>query len=101
MWTLPILVLGITFVLAIPVGLFMTQVFEGKCRIPDWLRWIESRLDTGPQNWKQYCVAFMLCNLVTFLGGFAILTCQPYLPLNPDGKGMLSPTMIFHTVVSF
>ncbi len=65
------------------------------------MRWIEQRLDTGPQNWKQYALAFMLFNLVTFIVGFAVLTLQPYLPLNPDGKGMLSPSMIFHTVISF
>src|SRR5205807_905521 len=26
---------------------------------------------------------------------------QPYLPLNPDGKGMLAPTTIFHMTISF
>ena len=58
-------------------------------------------LDTGPQNWKQYAFAFMAFNVVTFLVGFAVLALQPYLPLNPDGKKMLGPTMIFHTVTSF
>jgi K+-transporting ATPase ATPase A chain len=101
MWTLPVLILATTFVLAIPIGLYMAWVFEGRYRLPGWLRWIEQRLDTGPQNWKQYALAFMLFNLVTFVVGFAVLTLQPYLPLNPDGKGILSPTMIFHTVVSF
>jgi K+-transporting ATPase ATPase A chain len=38
---------------------------------------------------------------VLFVFGFAILSLQPWLPLNPDGKGMLAPTTIFHTVVSF
>jgi K+-transporting ATPase ATPase A chain len=101
MWTLPLLILGITFVLAIPVGLFMTWVFDGRYHPPGWLRWLESRVNTGPQSWKQYCWAFMLFNLVTFIVGFAVLTLQPYLPLNPDNKGMLSPTTIFHTAISF
>ena len=33
--------------------------------------------------------------------GFLILWLQPWMPLNPDGKGMLAPTTIFHSVISF
>ena len=69
MWTLPILIFAIGFLLAIPLGLYMARVFEGQCRIAAPLRWIESRVNTGPQNWKQYCVAFMLFNVVTFVVG--------------------------------
>src|SRR5258707_5745917 len=101
MWTLPILILAVTFALAIPVGLYMTWIFEGHYRRPAVLQWIEDKLDTGPQDWKQYCWAFMIFNVVTFVFGFAVLSLQPYLPLDPDGKGMLSPSMIFHTAVSF
>jgi K+-transporting ATPase ATPase A chain len=100
-WFLPLLVYGATFVLAVPIGLYMARVFDGGLRVPKWLRWIESRLDTGAQNWKQYALAFMVFNLLTFVVGFAILTLQPYLPLNPDGKKMLAPTTIFNTVCSF
>ncbi len=100
-WLLPLLIFTATFVLAVPIGLYMATVFEGRLRTPRWLRWIESRLDTGPQNWKQYALAFMAFNVVAFLFGFAILSLQPYLPLNPDGKKMLGPTTIFNTVCSF
>src|SRR5262245_21185755 len=103
MWILPSLILLTTFALAIPIGLYMAWIMDGRFRAPAWLRWFETRLDTGTQNWKQYCWAFMLFNLVTLIVGFAVLTLQPYHPefLNPDGKGMLSPTMIFHTAISF
>ena len=100
-WFLPLLVYSAVFALSIPIGLYMARVFDGRLRTPGWLRWIESRLDTGPQNWKQYALAFMVFNALTFVVGFAILTLQPYLPLNPDGKGMLAPTTIFNTVCSF
>ena len=65
--------------------------------------WIESRVDTGPQNWKQYCWAFMLFNVVTFVVGFRRAGDSALAPafLNPDGKGMLAPSMIFHTAISF
>lgn len=103
MWILPLLILGTAIALAIPVGLCMAKIFDGRINLPAWLRRIESLVDTGPQNWMQYALAFMLFNLVTFVVGFAVLALQPFHPsvLNPDGKGMLSPTMIFHTVVSF
>jgi K+-transporting ATPase ATPase A chain len=101
MWTLPILVLTISVILAIPLGLYTAWVFEGRYRLPRALSWIESLFDTGPQGWKQYLWAFMLFNLATFVVGFAVLAFQPFLPLNPDHKGMLAPTTIFHTVTSF
>jgi K+-transporting ATPase ATPase A chain len=101
MLALPILILAVTFVLAIPLGLYMARIFDGRYPAPRWLRWVERRVDTGPQDWKQYAMAFMLLNLVTFVVGFAILSLQPYLPLNPDNKGMLSPSTIFHTTISF
>src|SRR5438445_279877 len=103
MWTLPILILAVTFVLALPIGRYMAWIFDGRFEAPRWLRRIEGLIDTRPQNWKQFCSAFMLFNLVTFVVGFAVLSSQPFHPpiLNPDGKGMLAPTTIFHTVISF
>ena len=103
MWTLAIIIFAIAFLLAVPLGLYMARVFEGQCRVPAFLRWIESRVDTGPQSWKQYCIAFMLFNLVTFIVGYAVLATQPYHPafMNPDGKGMLEPTTILNTAISF
>jgi len=100
-WILPLLVYGVAFALAVPIGLYMARVFDGRLRLPRWLRWIESRLDTGPQDWKQYAFAFMAFNVITFVVGFLVLALQPYLPLNPDGKKMLGPTTIFHAVISF
>ncbi len=100
-WVLPLLVYSVTFALAVPIGLYMARVFDDRLGEPKWLRWIQTRLDTGPQNWKQYALAFMAFNVVTFVVGFAVLTLQPYLPLNPDGKKMLAPTTIFNTVCSF
>ncbi len=100
-WLLPLLVFSVAFALAIPLGLTMAKVFDARLGVPQWLRSIEACLDTGPQNWKQYALSFMAFNAVTFLIGFLVLALQPYLPLNPDGKKMLGPTMIFHTVISF
>ena len=100
-WFLPALILAVSVALAIPLGRYMTWIMEGHFRTPRWLRWIEQRIDTGPQNWKQYAFAFMIFNLLTFVVGFAVLALQPHLPLNPDGKSMLAPTTIFNTAISF
>jgi K+-transporting ATPase ATPase A chain len=103
MWTLPILVLAITIALAIPLGLYMARIFEDRFRPPRWLRWIEERVNTGPQNWKEYAFALLLFNVVIFIVGFAILALQPLAPavLNSDGKKMLAATTIFNTLCSF
>ncbi len=101
MWTLPILIVAVSVLLSIPVGRYMAKVMDYSYQPRGILKWFEQRLDTGPQNWKQYSIAMLIFTTASFLVGFAILAFQPWLPLNPDNKGMLSPSMIFHTVSSF
>jgi K+-transporting ATPase ATPase A chain len=101
MWLLPLLIVGTTVVLSIPVGLYLAWIADGRYRTPRWLRWLEQRLDTGPQNWKQYAVSMLLFNTVMFIVTFVLLALQPLLPLNPDEKKMLGPTTIFNTASSF
>jgi K+-transporting ATPase ATPase A chain len=92
-----------TVALAVPLGLYLAWIFDGRYRPPGWLRGLEGRLDTGPQPWQQYLFALLLFNVAAFLVGFTVLALQPYHPhlLNPDGKGMLSPSTIFNTMCSF
>jgi potassium-transporting ATPase potassium-binding subunit len=107
MWLLPLLIVGTTVLLSIPVGRYLAKVMDGRYTPPAPLRWIEARLNTGPQTWKQYAVALLLFNTVMFVFGYVVLAAQGAMPLNqtdsafPDGKGMLSPTTIFNTVTSF
>jgi K+-transporting ATPase ATPase A chain len=100
-WLLPIAILVVTTILAVPLSRYLAWIMNGQYKAPRFLHWFEARLDSGPQNWKQYTVSILLFNTALFVFGFAILSLQPWLPLNPDGKGMLAPTTIFHTVVSF
>src|SRR5262245_1490709 len=106
-WFLPLLIVGVTVVLSVPVGLYLARIMDGRYRLPGWLRCLETRLDTGPPSWKQYVIALLLFNTAMFVVGFVLLALQPYLPLNqkdaafPNGKGMLEPTTIFNTVTSF
>jgi len=53
------------------------------------------------QTWKEYLLSMLLFNGFMFIVVFVIFAMQQVLPLNPDGKGALSPDLIFHTVASF
>jgi K+-transporting ATPase ATPase A chain len=106
MWFLPLIIVGTSVALSIPVGFYLARILDGRYRVPRWLRWFEQRLDTGPQQWKQYAVALLLFNTVMFLVAFALLALQPYLPLHQNlpeenQKKMLAPTTVFNTAVSF
>ena len=101
MWLLPISIVGATIALSIPLGIYTARIMDGRWKAPGFLRGIETWLNTGGQSWKQYAVAMLLWNTLAFLVGFAIMVLQPFLPLNPDNKGMLSPTTVFNTLCSF
>src|SRR3984957_6380640 len=101
MWTLPLLILVTAIVVSIPLSRYMAWIMDGRYRAPRFLRWFESRLDSGPQDWKQYTVALLVFNVVLFVFGFVVLCLQPLMPLNPLGRGMLAPSTIFNTVISF
>jgi K+-transporting ATPase ATPase A chain len=103
MWTLPIVCLGATVILSIPLGFYLSWIMDGRYRdgAPRWLRKIEDLLDTGAQNWKQYAFALLLVNTLMFVVGYVVLAVQPAAPLNPDGRGMLAPSTIFNSAISF
>jgi K+-transporting ATPase ATPase A chain len=101
MWTLPLLIIVVTILLSFPFGRYLAWIMDGRYNAPRWLRWIEERFDTGPQNWKQYTVALLLFNTMAFVVGYAVLQAQALLPLNPDNRLTLSATTAFNTVTSF
>ncbi|MDB5388579.1 MAG: kdpA [Planctomycetaceae bacterium] len=101
MWTLPILFITATVALSIPVGICLAKIMDGQLRMPSLFRRVEDRLNTGPQDWKQYAISMLLWNMLAFVVGFLVLQFQAYLPLNADHKGTLSPTTVFNTLCSF
>src|SRR6185312_13933762 len=96
---LPVFIIGLMIALSIPLGWYMTRVLDRDGP----MNAVERLLFTGNQSWKQYVYAMLISNLIMFLIGFLVLATQPWHPkfLNPDGKGMLSPTTIFNTACSF
>jgi potassium-transporting ATPase potassium-binding subunit len=101
MWLLPVSIIVFTIIIAVPLSRYMAKIMDGNYRAPRLLDWFEKRLDSGPQNWKQYTVALLIFNTVLFVYGYIVLSAQPLMPLNPRGLGMLAPSTIFNTVISF
>ncbi|HTP64020.1 MAG TPA: potassium-transporting ATPase subunit KdpA [Geobacteraceae bacterium] len=100
-WFLPIALMATATVIAFPLSRYLAWVMDGKYRPLPVLGWFERSLDSGEQNWKQYTASLLVFNTVLFVFGYLVLALQPWLPLNPDGKGMLAPSAIFNSVVSF
>ena len=73
MWLLPISIIVFTIAIAVPLSRYMAKIMDGSYRAPAVLRWFEKRLDSGPQNWKQYTVALLVFNTVLFVYGYTVL----------------------------
>ena len=101
LWIIPIGLLVLATLCAIPLSKYFAWIMEGKFQPPKWLRWFEKKLDTGEQTWKGYAVSLIVFNAGLFVAGFVVLALQPWMPMNQDHKGMLAPTTIFNSVVSF
>jgi K+-transporting ATPase ATPase A chain len=100
-WFLPFALLATASIIAFPLSRYMAWIMDGKYRPFRAFGWFEKRLDSGPQNWKQYTGSLLLFNTLLFIFGFLVLALQPFMPLNADGKTMIAPSTIFHSVVSF
>ncbi len=100
-WLSPFLLLLTATVIAFPLGRYLAWIMDGKYRPLPVFRWFEKRLDSGPQNWKQYTGALLVFNIVLFVYGYVVLALQKWMPLNPDGKGTLFPSTILQAVTSF
>jgi len=99
-WILPISMLITTAVLAVPLSRYLAWIMNGDYHPPRVLRWIESHLNGGMQDWKQYTIALLVFNVVLFGFSYLVIALQPWTPLNPRGLGMLSPSTILHSAMS-
>ncbi|MGO9579686.1 MAG: potassium-transporting ATPase subunit KdpA [Desulfobaccales bacterium] len=100
-WLLPLALMVTATIIAFPLSRYMAWIMEGKYRPLPVLGWFEKRMDSGPQNWKQYTASLLIFNGLLFVFGYLVLLLQPWMPLNPDGKGMIFPSTIFQAVTSF
>jgi K+-transporting ATPase ATPase A chain len=107
---LPIAVLLGTALLAWPLGAYLKWAMDPepealggrRGRLESFLARLAGRADGAPaQDWKAYSISLLAFNAVTFAWAYLVLALQHFLPLNPDGKGALEPSLIFNTVASF
>ena len=101
MWFLPISILVVSVAVSYPLGKYLAWIMDGRYHAPRPLKWCEDRVNSGPQNWKQYAVSLLVFNIVLYVFGYIVLVLQPFAPLNPRGLGALAPSTIFNTVISF
>ncbi len=100
-WLLPLLLLLTATLFAFPLSRYIAWIMNGNYRPLPVLGWFEKRLDNGSQSWKQYASSLIVFNSLLFAFSYTVLALQPWLPLNPTHKTLLSPSTIFHSAVSF
>ena len=70
-----------------------------------WDQWLGSLLGRSDWDaavtWASYCRSMLMFNYCMFVLVFLVLSFQDYLPLNPDTKKGLEPTLAFNTAISF
>ena len=100
-WLLPISLMVVAGLLAFPLSRYFAWIMDAKYRPMPVFGWFEKRLDSGPQNWKQYAGSLLVFNTLLFVFGYLVLVLQHWMPLNPDGRVMLAPSTIFNSAISF
>jgi K+-transporting ATPase ATPase A chain len=102
-------ILALTFLLALPLGLYAARVFAGE-RV--WTSPLLAPLERAvyrlagvdpadEMDWKKYATSLLLFNFAGFLFLYLILRLQPLLPLDPLHLGAVPPGSAFNTAVSF
>jgi K+-transporting ATPase ATPase A chain len=97
------------FLVAPPLGSFMSKVFARKRTWLDpVLRPIERLVyratgvdETHEMRWTEYAVALLLFSVVSMLVLYLIERTQQLLPFNPQGFGAVAPDLAFNTAASF
>ncbi len=104
-WIQLVAFLGVLLALAWPLARWIHAVMEGRI---NGLRRIEQRLlrlagvnGEAEQGWLRYALGLLLFNALGVLAVYALQRLQPWLPLNPQGFGPVSPDSAFNTAVSF
>lgn len=102
-----LLIVGGSALLSWPLGRYMKWAMDPAApagRGNGWTRAFQAiggPLTLKEQNWKQYLLALLAFNVVSFTVTFLILAFQQHLPFNPDGKTELEGSLIFNTAASF
>lgn len=99
----------ILLLLAWPLSSYVAKVFDGQKTFMDpLLRPMEKLIYKVTQidfrkemDWKQYCGALLIFQLLSILAIFITQLAQEFLPFNPEGQIGLTWDLAFNTAVSF
>src|SRR5580765_5735951 len=108
-WFQILLFLAAILAVTMPLGRFMTLVFN---RERTWLdpvlRPIERLIyratgvnEAHDMRWTEYAAAMLLFSVVSMLVLYVIQRVQLWLPWNPQGFGAVPPALAFNTAASF
>ena len=103
-----VLMFIMTAALAVPLGKYIANVYEGNKSAIDFFTPLEkgffkiSGIDAQREmTWQEHLKALLTINLLWFFWAMLILMNQGWLPLNPDGNPSMSPDLAFNTAISF
>jgi K+-transporting ATPase ATPase A chain len=104
---IPVLIIGGTIALSVPLGRYMRWAMDPVAPGPrrQGFETLTGKL-FGPiarkeQTWKGYLVAMLVFNVLIFGFSYLLLVIQHKLPLNPDGIAGMEPSLAFNTAASF
>jgi K+-transporting ATPase ATPase A chain len=108
-WFQIVLYCAIVVALVVPLGGYMTRVFNGEHTfLSPVLRPVEAALyrlggvdDRQEQHWLTYTIAMLLFHVGGFAILYALMRFQAVLPFNPAGQSAVAPDLAFNTAVSF
>lgn len=104
-----IVIMLLAFLLAIPLGKYISKVFKGEKVWTDFFAPIEkfvfkiTGIDPNESlDWKGNSLALLRLNVIFFVWGFIILLLQGKIPfLNPANIGDMEATLAFNSASSF
>src|SRR5262245_27254440 len=108
-WIQIALFCAIVVALVVPLGAYMTRVFNGeRTFLSPVLRPVETLLfkiggvdERHEQHWLAYTIAMLFFHIGGFLILYALMRLQAVLPFNPAEQSAVAPDLSFNTAVSF
>jgi potassium-transporting ATPase potassium-binding subunit len=104
-----VLMILLIFILAYPLGKYISEVFKGEKVWSDFLSPLENLIfkaasinPNESMDWKENMKALLRLNVVFFLWSIIILLVQGYIHIwNPVNIGNMEPMLAFNTATSF
>src|SRR6201982_1249406 len=108
-WLQIILYFVILFRPVVPLGGYMTRVFNGERTflslvlrpVEAGLYWLGGGDETREQHWVTYTVSMLFFHVGGFLILYALMRLQAGLPFNPAEQSAVAQDLSFNTAVSF